>query len=384
MQEPAMADPQRALELPGLTPLRGIAALAVVLYHGSCVAFAYAGGAPASIWARGYLAVDLFFFLSGFVLTHVHGRRLAADRTWPAVGRFLWARFCRIYPAALFTTAIFVFQYATGRLTFPLNLSFKAQLIAALMLMQVPWLDDIAINGPSWSISAEWYAYLLFPFIAPLICRLKRHSAAVLGVTLLIGIAVDHMVVSPEQQIRGWQALIRALPEFAAGVFAYRFYTERYFHGIWEKDATFIVIAAIIIAACLAGVSDGLTVILLLALLLAAVCNSGRMTGVLNARPLRWLGEVSYSVYIFQMLPFMVAATLAGTLVAHGLGGFRFEMIAALLVISSGVLVHRCVDVPARAWLRRLPHLITVVPAADRAEIRAMPLTSAAVPERDQ
>jgi peptidoglycan/LPS O-acetylase OafA/YrhL len=107
------------------------------------------------------------------------------------------------------------------------------------------------------------------------------------------------------------------------------------------------------------------------ALLLASVCNSGRLAGILNAKPLRWLGEVSYSVYIFQILPLMVAVSLSQALVAYGFGGSRFEAIAALFVIGSGVLVHRCVDLPVRAALRRLPDRVArlTIPYRDAATI---------------
>jgi peptidoglycan/LPS O-acetylase OafA/YrhL len=375
----------RPAELPALTSLRGLAALAVLLSHDSFVAFRFAGGAPPGIWRYGLLAVDLFFFLSGFVLTHVYGSRLAEERSWRAFGRFLWARFCRIYPASLFTIAVFVLAFTVGRLPFPAGVSFKAQLAAVLLLMQVPWLNDIVINSPSWSISAELYAYLLFPFIVPIILRLKAPAAAALGVVLLIGIVVDHMIFSHNEQTSGWGALLRALPEFTAGVFAYRAYSERLFRKIWEKDATLIGVIAMIIAACFAGGPDSLIVMLMLALLLASVCNSGRMAGFLNARPLRWLGEVSYSVYIFQMLPFMLMVGISGEFVAHGLGGVRYEAIAALLAIGGGVLVHRCVDVPARAALRRLPDRVMAFAAAYRsAETRPAPLMPAPAPERDR
>jgi len=312
-------------ELPALTALRGLAAVAVLLSHSNLAAFNFAGGAPLGIRYRGYLAVDLFFFLSGFVLTHVYGSRLAEERSWRAIGKFLWARFCRIYPASLFTTAVLALALTVGKMQFPTAVSFKVQLSANLLLMQVPWLDTVVINAPSWSISAELYAYLLFPFIAPMISRLRRCWAVVLGVVLLIEIGAFHTIL--DSQISGWGALTRALPEFTAGVFAYRLYREQLFPTIWEKDATFVSIIALIIAFCFADVTDGVIVLLLLALLLAAVSNSGRMRRVVNARPLRWLGEVSYSVYIFQMFAFLLMASLSGVLVSHGLGGVRYEAV---------------------------------------------------------
>jgi peptidoglycan/LPS O-acetylase OafA/YrhL len=374
-----------APELPALTSLRGIAAVGVLLFHSSYYAYHFAGGSPPWLWRRGYLAVDLFFFLSGFVLTHVYGRRLTEQESWPAIGRFLWARFCRIYPASFFSTAVLVLAYTVGNLPFPGDASFAKQLVAALLLLQVPWLDDIVINSPSWSISAELYAYLLFPFLVPLICRLSPHAAAIFGVPLLLAVAADHTVFSHEQQNFGWGALIRALPEFLVGAFTYRFYCERIFCRFWEKDATLIGISLLIIAACLTDVSDGAIVVLLLALLLASVHNSGKLTVLLNARTLRWLGEASYSIYIFQILPFMVAVGLSGMFVSSGLGGSRFQVIATLFAIGGGVLVHRCVDVPARAALRRLPDRMMALFAAER--VRKMPFispTAVGMPERDR
>lgn len=370
-----------APELPALTSLRGIAAVVVVLFHSSFLAFHYAGGASPWIFRRGYLAVDLFFFLSGFILTHVYGRRLAEKKSWSTIARFFWARFSRIYPASFFTAAIFVLQYATERLPFPSGISFKAQLIAALLLMQVPWLNEVVINGPSWSISAECYAYLLFPFVVPTICRLGVRTAATIGVLILIEIAIS----GSQTHVFGWGALGRALPEFTIGVLTYRCYRERLLRNLWEKDTTLIAVALTLILACLAEIPDGVIVILFLPLLLASACNSGRMAGILNARPLRWLGEVSYSVYIFQMLPFMAVATLSGSFVAYGISGFRFEIAAALLAIGSGVLVHRCVEVPVRAALRRLPDRMMVPFVAERVtKTGLISLTSVGVSERDQ
>ena len=374
-----------APELQSLTSLRGIAAITVVLYHSSFLAFNYAGGAPPWLWRRGSLAVDLFFFLSGFILTHVYGHRLDQDRSWRTIGRFLWARFSRIYPASLFTTVVFVLAFTVGNLLFPTGDSFIKQLIAALLLMQVPWLDKVIINSPSWSISAEWYAYLLFPFVISMIYRLRALTAAVVCVALLIEIAVFHTIFSYRQPAEGWGALVRALPEFAVGLFAYRYYSERLLRKIWENDIVLIAIVITIAAGCLLGAPDSLTVILLLMLLLASVCNSGRVAGLLNARPLRWLGEVSYSVNIFQPLPFTVAVSLAGTLAQHGISGLRFELIATLFAFGGGVLVHRCIDVPARAMLRRLPDWMMTFASGERvAKLNLMSLMSAGVPERDR
>lgn len=361
---------ERRTELPALTSLRGLAALMVLLFHSSNLALTYAGGAgagfaPLKIWSRGYLAVDLFFFLSGFVLTHVYGNLLTEDRTWRAVGRFLWARFCRIYPASAFAAGVCALQFTLGGVRFPIGMSLEAQLFRNLTLMQVPWLDPILLNPSSWSISAEFYAYLMFPFLVPVILRLKTPVVLVIGPALLIAIAIAHGFDGYDRGA-GWPALIRALPEFAAGILAYRCYSQQFLRRFWQNDATFAGVIALIVAACLMGASDGAVVMLLLALLMACVCNAGRSSRVIDARPLRWLGEVSYSVYIFQAPLFLLLMQIAHVLAPHGLSGVWLASLAVPLALASGALVHRCVDVPIRAALRRLPDRVMALAAALR------------------
>jgi peptidoglycan/LPS O-acetylase OafA/YrhL len=193
-----------------------------------------------------------------------------------------------------------------------------------------------------------------------------------------------HTIFSYRQPAEAWGALARALPEFTVGLFAYRYYSGQLSRNIWEKDAVLIAIVVLIPAGGFLGAPDSLTVVLLLALLMASVCNSGRAAGILNSRLLRWLGEASYSVYIFQLLPFMVAVSLSGMLTAHGISGFRFEVVTTLFAFGSGLLVHRCVDVPARAALRRLPDRVRSFAVGDRTpEIRPTLLATASPPERN-
>jgi peptidoglycan/LPS O-acetylase OafA/YrhL len=370
----------RPPELPALTSLRGLAALTVLLYHSSSLAIAYvdreyAGNTLLWIWSRGYLAVDLFFMLSGFVLTHVYRGHLADARSGRAVSKFLWARFSRIYPASIFTTAVFVLASAVKGLPFPPGVSFTEQLIASLFLMQVPWLDTVVINAPSWSISAEFYAYLLFLVIAPMICRARIGVTALLGAAILLGIITDHAIFSHEEQTWGWGALLRALPEFVAGILAYQVYCKRLLWIIWEKDVALFGVSTMMIAALFVEASDGVVVPLFVP----------RLAGVLALRPLRWLGEISYSVYIFQTIPLMLAVGFSGLLVAYGLGGTSFTVLAAMLALGSGILVHRCVDLPVRAALARVPgRVMAFVTAYHPTKTGPVSLTPLSVSEHER
>ena len=97
-----------------LTPLRGIAAILVVLYHFDV--FLVVHQFPhlidtkySNIITNGYLWVDFFFILSGFVIFHVYGKKLSnRDRT--VVKKYLWARFSRLYPLHVFVMLLFIIQ----------------------------------------------------------------------------------------------------------------------------------------------------------------------------------------------------------------------------------------------------------------------------------
>ncbi len=141
-----------------LTAIRGIAALAVVMFH---LAGNMPGRWPAALF-YGQFGVDVFFVLSGYILTAVY-----AGMTAPEVGRFWVNRVARIFPlhlvvlAALAVAALTLLRagMTTRDPTFcaPAALPYHASLTFVWFGLPVGW------NAPAWSLSVEWAAYLLFP-----------------------------------------------------------------------------------------------------------------------------------------------------------------------------------------------------------------------------
>lgn len=122
-----------------LDGLRGIAALSVVCFH-------YRVYMP-EVWPRSaYLAVDLFFLISGFVLSHAYSGRLSASLS---VGRFMLARLVRLYPLYLFGTAIAISISLFGVLLGVSHrwtlIPFAVQLLPALLML--PSLPNAAVQG---------------------------------------------------------------------------------------------------------------------------------------------------------------------------------------------------------------------------------------------
>ena len=104
-------------QLPSLTPLRGVAALWVVLYHycGTAQFFPNLDITPHSyLISKGYLAVDMFFVLSGFVMAHVY-RRAFSEGVGEHYRGFLMARIARLYPLHVFILSLFVVTAAASQ-----------------------------------------------------------------------------------------------------------------------------------------------------------------------------------------------------------------------------------------------------------------------------
>jgi len=174
-----------------LTSIRGIAAIWVVIYHYTkkidselfCIT------CHTRILSHGYLAVDLFFILSGYVLTITYATRLMQSHLYP---RDYWvARFARVYPLHFFTliayASIFLlYNWIDTGNTLSLDISGNnmSSFISNMMLVQA--LFPPSWNYPSWSVSIEFGLYILFPFAAYFSLRYrKRYSLLLLLVCVI-------------------------------------------------------------------------------------------------------------------------------------------------------------------------------------------------------
>ena len=161
-----------------LTSIRFFAAFYVVLVHSvemtHHVEIATWGG---RFLRSGYTAVGFFFVLSGYILAHVY---LNTER--PFIRRDFWlSRFARAYPLLLASLFLdwprdLVARVALHGLRSGILRSF-VELISETLLLQSWYPIFRGINGPSWSISAEAFFYLLFPFVAIWIWRRKGLKA---------------------------------------------------------------------------------------------------------------------------------------------------------------------------------------------------------------
>jgi peptidoglycan/LPS O-acetylase OafA/YrhL len=360
-----------AREIPSLTPLRGVAALFVVAFHLRFYVPNLGYEEVAPLFLFGYLWVDFFFVLSGFIILHVYGADLARGFSEFPYARFLYLRWCRIYPLHAAILALFVacellfwaLHSGAGLVPefAPFSETHTLSGVAShlLLVSSLNVHDTLMWNYAAWSISAEWVAYLAFPLLA---VALSGRSRAVgwLAFSLLLA-GLDLLARSNGGRLalhHHWGA-VRCLLEFSIGLLVYQAYRASD-HRLVKSDAAFLAALAWILYAMNHYVRDVLIVPGFALLVLCAARNQGFVARALASRPLRHLGEISYSIYMVNILIFQIAlfawSAIAGS--PFGQGFTRSEAWSAWFT-AMGVVVlvahvtHRWIEQPTRAWLRR-------------------------------
>ena len=203
--------------------MRGIAALLVVIYHfRPMLQPAVDLDLHTHFLAKGYLWVDFFFILSGFILCHVYATR--PGRGGRDTIEFWWSQFARIYPLHIATLLLLVFWQIVASAMLHRSVrvgEWSTFWLNVLNIHAWGFLDRYDWNFPSWSISAEMAAYITFPIICVGLLRKRRNT--ITAMALILATYVLYLVVSDDPQ-DGWErkALITCLPMFFLGVLLYQ------------------------------------------------------------------------------------------------------------------------------------------------------------------
>ncbi|MBW8724665.1 MAG: acyltransferase [Inquilinus limosus] len=363
---------------PALTALRGIAALCVVVFHYSVGSFPNLHLTDTTFFVgKSYLFVDLFFALSGFILMHVYGRSFADGPSKATLGPFLQARLARLYPLHLVLLGGFVLlelvKLAVGQGAFGGSHTL-ATLPGSLLLLNAAGLyDTITWNGPSWSISAEWIVGLAFPLLVPVVARLRPSGLLLLYVATLAGFALLSAGPQHDLDLTSDWGVPRCFLGFTGGMALYRVWRDGAPRWMATDAAALAAAAGIVLAMHLN--MRGVFIMPLFGLLILCLAqNTARVGRALGTRPMIFLGEISYAVYLAQIL--LLDSVHLGWRLATGHEiedagfsalqsvGMIALMIAALLPLS--ILLHRRVEVPARGWLRRVGAPRPMRPALQR------------------
>jgi len=353
-------------EIPALTGIRGFAAILVVWGHfyASWVVLLPQMSCLRLLAGQGQLGVDLFFVLSGFILSYVYdagGKPLDFAR----YRKFVWFRFARIYPLHLAMLAtVVVVAVCERHAGLPAPGSYPAAALPFQLTMTHAWLvvQDSQWNYPSWSISAEWFAYL---FMFPLTGWLLRWKLRPVGLLLAAYAALTAWVLLllhfDGHSFWRYGALWRVSLEFLAGGALYGVYQRGPGITGWcQRNATWVFLALIGFLAVTPKdyqlLAAGGARFFVPLLLLGLTSRASALARTLSTRPALFLGRVSYAIYMSHAASERI---LDSVLPAHQFAesglGVRLLVLGAnlALIIGLATVCYYLVELPARDFLRR-------------------------------
>lgn len=378
-----------------LTGIRFVAAAWVLLYHlQGPLAVIGVLSLPVlpEVLRVGRLGVDLFFALSGFILTHTYLTRLGPALRARGTLHFWWLRLARIYPVHLVMlvvagAAVVLQARVTGE-ALDRDWWTPWDFIKNLLLIQ-EWGADPqrGWNFVAWSLSMEWLAYLLFPLLVIVLFWMHRRLPTWLLVVAWIAVMAPlvnyALSTSDAYYTDNWGSTYRILTEFTAGAITYLI-VRRLFDSEGPSSATvrvaniasYVLPVLVIAGAVFLGnwgpaqpggpVIDGdreplppyfhLTLVPLLILWIGALAVAqGGMARALATRLAILGGFVSYSLYMTHLVVF--GLWRAG-LRAFGIESGVLYTLSVIALVAGCLLVAyamwKWIEEPAREWMRGL------------------------------
>jgi peptidoglycan/LPS O-acetylase OafA/YrhL len=283
-------------EIAALTGIRAFAAWWVVSFHLAQTFGTLLPGTRRYHWlvTSGDSGVDLFFVLSGFVLTiNYAGKPSLLSRS--GYLRFLWLRLARIYPTHLFALAVWacfailntVLKHKTVEDGY-----FGVGSLAAHLLLVHGWTVPLQMswNYPAWSISMEWIAYLCFPAIMTIVGRIHSGRTAVWAIAAL-------SLFAPLLRQAEYSHFTRIAFEFCIGCLLCRLYMR----GVGTKARwDLIAIASLGSVVFIADALKAFILPVMVVIVYSVAFERGAAAAILRSRVATYWGRASYSLYMMH------------------------------------------------------------------------------------
>ena len=362
-----------------LDGLRGVAALLVVWYH-VFEGFQFAGNKPVIDFINhGYLAVDFFFILSGFVVGYAYDSRWGKTLT---LGGFFRRRLIRLQPMVIMGAVIGAASFLISGMErwdgthATLRLTFLAFVCGCLMLPALPGMprevrgngEMFPLNGPCWSLFFEYVGNIVY---ALFIRRLSTRLLALLSFALCCALA--WFAVTDQSGYEsigvGWTVdrtnilggSLRMLCPFTMGLLLSRIFKPIHHArgAFWTSAALLLIIFHVPYiysdgALSLNGMFEAACIIAVFPLVVWYAA-SGKTTDIASTRICRFLGDISYPLYIVHY-PLMYAFYM--WLIKTRQYTLYETWPAALAVVAGSIILAwlclKLYDMPVRKWLRNL------------------------------
>ena len=352
-----------------LDGLRGVAAILVVTFH---VFETYSGDRFHQIINHGYLAVDFFFVLSGFVVAYAYDDRWGKMTQWD----FYKRRLIRLQPMVIMGSvigaALFYFQSGSA---FPLIAAtpvWKMLLVMLVGFTMIPltpgmdirgWAEMHPLNGPAWSLFFEYIANILYALFV------RKFSKTLLGIFVFLSacLLVYFLLTGPQGDvIGGWSidktqlniGFTRLLYPFFGGVLLCRLGKLIHIKNAFAVSSLLIVLVLFIPRIggpehlWMNGLYESFVIIVMFPLIVS-IGAGGQIVGKFAGKTCKFLGAISYPLYITHYpLIYMHIAWVTNNKIPESYG----LLMGLLLLIVSVSIAYACLkwyDEPVRNWLKK-------------------------------
>lgn len=335
-----------------LDGLRGVAALTIVVFH--FMEWVYTDASQNFI-GHGFLAVDFFFCLSGFVIGYAYDDRIAKM----GVLEFFKSRFIRLHPLVIAGSVLgllaFLFDpfgghpelYSTGKII----LAF----LCSVLLIPLPVIEDrgfnlFSFNAPSWSLFWEYAANIVYAFV---LYKIKRSYLLLL--TIISGIAICWVAYRSGNLLGGWSGptfwdgSARISYSFLAGLLIFRS------NWVIKNKLGFIGIAILLFLAFITPssrwnwISEPLIVLFYFPLLIALGAGATLTSGL--KKVCIFSGQLSYPLY---MTHYAALWMFGNYYTGHKPGTTQLTFIiitGVILLVGAAYLIMVFYDIPVRKYL---------------------------------
>lgn len=338
---------------PILDGLRGVAAILVVIFHLFEAYYPVPANHPEH---HGYLAVDFFFLLSGFVIGYAYDDRWGSMRVWD----FFKIRLVRLHPMVLLGVLIgaigFWFDPFTNGREHVGMLQLVGVTLISFSLLPGPdirgWAETHSLNGPCWSLLQEYIANILYALFVR-----KMSKAFLWGLVIISGIVLTCVAAWHGDVGTGWGfktfwiAFVRMMFPFFAGLLLFRSGKRLHIPMAFPVCSLILIVLFFMPTFRYNGLYEAFCIILVFPVVVALGAG-GKISGTW-AKLCRFSGDISYPIYITHY-PFIYIYTMwvankkpaPAQIVPVAAGLFLFFILLAYLSL-------KWYDEPVRAWLKK-------------------------------
>ncbi|MBC7652646.1 MAG: acyltransferase, partial [Deinococcales bacterium] len=346
------------------------------------------------VLSRMYLMVDFFFILSGFIMFYVYGKMFASNVNKTSFKKFTVARFARVYPLHFFTLCYcIVLFFISEKFGIPKNPVLQIEnssfsiFTNTLLLHSMNFHNWFSWNHASWSISVEWWAYMLFPFLVAPISNMHSSKKAIIAMLCFIGyLAITFLIipivtvpkeipfvkVDPSQlsiNVAYQYGYIRCLCGFILGMMVYQAYSAKWLLQFFANGYILIGLTLVSFISMHFNLPDFITIIPFPFILLCGAYGSVGIDNFFANKFLQKLGDWSFSIYLVHQPLLFTIGNIVSYLnpidLTKPLTGPppKLEMLTGWLICIAFLIItliisfitYHYIEVPARNKLNKKP-----------------------------